>query len=227
MMKSQMKLAAIALLLFGLNCQAFAETRYIKDVIYVPVRSGQSSSYRIVHKGLKSGTKVSMLEESEAGEYSKIRTSGGLEGWVRTQYLSSEPSARLQLAQAKQAIGRLTQDTQPLRAEITTLKEAKTQLSSQFGTLQTDNQALRRELTEIKKISNNAIELNHNNKELVKQNQLLKNDIDLLEADIDRLQGSTQQEWFLNGVFAVGMGGLLCLALPRLFVRRRKSSEWR
>jgi SH3 domain protein len=213
------------MLFMTLGAEALAETRYVVDIMYVPVRSGQSTSHRIIHKGLKSGTKVTLLEQGASG-YSRIRTAGGMEGWMLSRYLTEEPSARLQLAQAKQAIDRLSAEGQPLRAEITALKENNTQLSQQITNLQNDNQSLQKELAEIRQISTNAIELDKNNKALTNQNQLRSNEIDVLKADIELLENRDHQEWFINGVIAVFVGGLLTLVLPRLFTRRKRPSEW-
>ena len=55
---------------------------------------------------------------------------------------------------------------------------------------------------------------------------VLKNRIGVLEADNQRLRDDSWQKWFINGVWATGIGGLLTLLLPRLIPQRKRRSEW-
>jgi len=55
---------------------------------------------------------------------------------------------------------------------------------------------------------------------------VLKNRIAVLEADNQRLRDDSWQKWFINGVWATGIGGLLTLLLPRLIPQRKRRSEW-
>jgi SH3 domain protein len=106
-----------ALLIAGLllSGEVFSQqTIYIRDMLYVPMRSGQGTQYRIVHKGLVSGTPLAVLELSEDNTYTKVRTPKGTEGWVQSQYLSKEPSARNQLKLAKIYIASLHTDNDAL-----------------------------------------------------------------------------------------------------------------
>lgn len=78
------------------------EPRYVSDILYVPLRSGSSSKNRIVHKGLKSGTPITLLEEVEG--WAKVKTRRNLEGWIQSRYLLKSPTAGIKLAQAQQKL---------------------------------------------------------------------------------------------------------------------------
>ena len=53
----------MGLLMASVGAQlSFAETVYIRDTLYVPLRGGQSSEHRILHKGIPSGTELELLE---------------------------------------------------------------------------------------------------------------------------------------------------------------------
>ena len=54
----KLTLLGLVTVLLTLSGQLFAETRYISDKVYVPLRVGDGSKYRIVHRGLPSGTKL-------------------------------------------------------------------------------------------------------------------------------------------------------------------------
>ena len=42
-----------------------SEIRYVTDLIYTPIRTGPGSDYRIVNKGLPSGTQITYFGTSE------------------------------------------------------------------------------------------------------------------------------------------------------------------
>ena len=95
-MKS-LQLPAICVL--SLVClSAGAETMYIRDTLYVPLRTGESLDHRVIHRGLKSGTRVERLEVGSESGFSLVRTGEGLEGWLQSQYLTSEMVAADRLA---------------------------------------------------------------------------------------------------------------------------------
>ena len=45
------------------------ETRYISDMVLVPVRSGPGSDYRIINRGLPSGTVLIVYGQNDDGEW--------------------------------------------------------------------------------------------------------------------------------------------------------------
>ncbi len=63
---------------------------------------------------LGSGTRVTVLKSQ--GGYAKIRTSDGLEGWVKAAYLQKAPTAALRLAQLEQEKQRLEAELEQLRS---------------------------------------------------------------------------------------------------------------
>jgi SH3 domain protein len=71
------------------------ETQYVSDKVLVPVRSGAGADYRIVNRGLPSGTALLVFAESDDGEWAEIETRGGTRGWIPSQYLQQEPPAAL------------------------------------------------------------------------------------------------------------------------------------
>ena len=64
-----------------------AEVVYVRDVIYVPLREGQSSEDRVLHNGLRSGTRLERLTKNTETGNSLVRTKNGMEGWIPNQYL--------------------------------------------------------------------------------------------------------------------------------------------
>ena len=93
------------------------QPRFISDVLYVPLRSGASTGHRVVHKGLKSGSKITLLEENDNG-WARIKTSKGTEGWIQKRYLLVQPTASIQLANAQAQIKKITSKAGPLSEKL-------------------------------------------------------------------------------------------------------------
>ena len=75
---------------------ALAEPAWVSDQFEIMLRSGPSTS-NAIQLMVDSGTRLEVVERDAQSGYSRVRTSGGTEGWVLTRYLMSEPSAREQL----------------------------------------------------------------------------------------------------------------------------------
>lgn len=217
----------LTLLIAGLlvSGQVYSEqTVYIRDMLYVPLRSGQGNQFRIVHKGLVSGTPLRVIEVSPDENYTKVLTPKGIEGWIQTQYLSKEPSARNQLKLAKISIAKLQSDNDSLSKQLSSLHSKDKSMTKEFNSTVNQNEQLEAELKQIKEVSSNAIRLDSENQRLLNENQVLKNELDVLSADNQRLNDMKESESFMNGALAVLIGVMITLIVPRLWPK--KNSDW-
>jgi SH3 domain protein len=202
------------------------DVRYISDKQYIPVRGGPGNEFRILHRGLPTGTRLSVAKMSEDGEWAEITTDGGTAGWLRAQYLQAEPPAQSRLDDllAKtQAAGGLTN---ALQEEITVLQTERDGLLAQVADQETQAGTLVAELNQLKQISGNAQQLDADNRRLVVDTEQLRSQVDMLEAENQRLHDKVDSEDFLNGALAVLLGVIITLVVPRLWPKRRKSSSW-
>lgn len=217
-------LRALALLLpLLLALPAAAETRYISDVLRVPLRKSPCGSCAIIHSGLKSGTQLQLLDTRD--EWAQVETPGGERGWLPHQYLTQEPVAREQLDAARANAEYLGDENEKLQAQLAELREENEELAKQVAQLERRKSELETEVSNIRKVSGNALSLQEQNEELVKRNRMLQSEIDVLTATRDQLQRDKSQRWFLYGGLAVFLGAILAMLLPRL-KPRRKFSEW-
>ena len=203
---------------------ANAETRYITDKVYVPLRVGDGTKFRIIHKGLPSGTRLDLLETREASGYARVRTASGIEGWLPAHYLVSTPVARTRLDEANSQIDKLKADNTALSEKLAALNSETAETGSTLEQLQQENSTLSDRLQEIQRVSANAIKLDEDNRRLLESNQMLSNEVDVLKTDNARLRENDENEFFLNGAFAVILGVLIALVIPRLAPKKR--SEW-
>lgn len=218
--------ALIIALLYSHPILSQTKTAYIKDTLYVPIRSGDSNQYRILHKGLKSGTKLNIIEENDDKTWVKVTTENGTEGWLPSQFISTSKTANLLVDSYKS-------DAEKARKE---LNELKTSYASTDAKLKkealtaeeyfNENTKLTLELQKIKSISSNAIAMDQNYQDLLEQHELLKTKYDTLFAENENLKADQRLSFLLYGAGLIILGMLLMIILPMLKPKQR-FSEWK
>lgn len=217
--------AVLVFSLLALTIPAMAQSsRYIRDELYVPLRSGQGLEYRIINKGLPSGTRLTLLETNESSGWSRVRTSSGAEGWIETQYLTDQPVAKDLLERANKELAKLRENNGELRQQLQTVRSDSNATGNELEKFKQENERLNTELDELKRISGNAVKLDRDNKQLLQTNEMLRNQLEVVQTDNQRLRDSDENEAFLNGAIAVIIGVMIALVVPRLWPKRK--SEW-
>ncbi len=216
----------IAILAMALVCSvATAQSRmYIDDNNQVPLRSGQSLEYRILHRGLPAGTPVEVLEQNEDSGYSRVRTQAGQEGWLLSRFLTPQPIARDRLQAAEKKLAQVSEKNSELTAQHKNLLQENKRLEGENARLKNDGQQVQEELLHIKRISENAVALDRRNQELQEQNQQLKGEVELLTAENQRLTDNADTDNMLIGAALVLLGVIIAVVLP--WMRPRKKSSW-
>ncbi len=209
----------------GFSLQAMAEARYISDILHVPMRSGPTNSNKIVHRGLKSGTRVEFIRQ-ENEEFSLVRTKEGVEGYIRTQYLLKNVGAREQVAIERTKVERLQKENKKLSTKLGELTTQNSSLKNSGAQSSQQSTRLKKELDELKAISSKAVTMVARNKALVEKNVLLNNRIETLELENSRLSDDSAHQWYLYGAVTIIIGILMGLAAPLLRSRRKSSSDW-
>lgn len=198
---------------------AWAETMWISDEFTVPMRSGPSDGHRIVHRGLASGTELEVLGVDTAAEYTRVRTSGGLEGWISSQYLIKHPIAQVQLVAANNRIQALERQLAQRGEALTELKSTSTEAAATGDRLAAEVARLEAELADVKQISAGALEEHARAQELASLNTRLRAEVDDLTEESQRLESNTEQKWLLIGGVLV-LGGLAAGAAIKARPRR-------
>ena len=206
---------------------AFAqETQYISDMVLVPVRSGAGANYRIVNRGLPSGTALLVFSQSDDGEWAEIETRGGTRGWIPTQYLQKDPPAgllindlRLELEQVRGERDRVVSQLNQSSTEATEADETIIELQSTLDSTQA-------ELTEVKRVSAAALDLDLLNQQLVAELESERSDADLLRLENVRLRERIANNQILDGAMAVLLGVILAIVAPRLWPKKKRQDGW-
>ncbi|MGL6160798.1 MAG: TIGR04211 family SH3 domain-containing protein [Microbulbifer sp.] len=225
-MKKLTGIAAAALLAASTFTVAqTGSTRYITDELHVPMRSGKGNEFRILHRGLPSGTKLTLLEDDPNEGWARVRIPEGEEGWVRRQYLVAEPVAEIKLQRAEANLARFEKMEGNLGGEVRRLEGENHKLNTALQAAQEKSRQLEKELNELKALSADTVALNQRHQKLLHQHELLKQEQIMAEAEIQRLSGSDTQKWYMYGALSVGLGAILAMIAPHLRPRRRRS-EW-
>ena len=219
-------LSATLTLFFAQPSLAESKIAYVKDILYVPVRSGDGNQYRIVHKGLKSGTQLNVISVNDDNTWSKITTNGDIEGWVPNQFISQNKTANLLVDEYRSAADKARKQLEELKITHTnTVNELKKQeLTS--NTYFDEKTQLTLELQKIKSISTNAIEMDQNYQALLEKHELLKTKYDSLFAENENLKADQRLSFLLYGAGLLILGMLLMVILPMLKPKQR-FSEWK
>jgi SH3 domain protein len=220
-------LRGLALLLSLPIAGAFSqETQYISDMVLVPVRSGAGANYRIVNRGLPSGTALLVFSQSDDGEWAEIETRGGTRGWIPTQYLQKDPPAgllindlRLELEQVRGERDRVVSQLNQSSTEATEADETIVELQSTLESTQA-------ELTEVKRVSAAALDLDLLNQQLVAELESERSDADLLRLENVRLRERIANNQILDGAMAVLLGVILAIVAPRLWPKKKRQDGW-
>ncbi len=212
-------LIALAASTFALPAVQAEEMRYVSDTLYVQLRGGPSTEYRSL-KVLPSGEHLTYL--SEEGDFTQVKTSGGTEGWVSTQYLSDEPIAREKLKDALSEI-------ESLKAQLAKAQSAAAEKTSDqppaviVPEVEMSDEELENE--RLDNIIQDSPLLTTTSRELGIRNQQLELKIETLEAENEQLRKDKRNIYLLYGGGLVFIGIIAGLILPNLR-GRRSNSGW-
>lgn len=207
------------------NTFASAATQYISDEFRVPLRNSPCNKCKIVHRGLKTGLSLTVLEVQD--EWTQVRTPSGLEGWMPNQYLSKTPIARDRIEKYRTQADSLAAENRELKKKLNEITNNNNQLTNQLNDLDKNNTAITEELSNIRTISADAVNLHEQNRELLKLNKELQTDLNVVTATKEQLEKNQLQRWFVYGGLLVFLSTILSAVLPHLKPKKKGYSEWR
>lgn len=222
-MKSSLSVLLVLTLGLALGT-ADARTAYVTDEFKITLRSGESATHRILRM-LPTGQQLEVLSSDAQSGYSKVRTPGGVEGYVLTRQLVDAPVARDRLAAAEAEVRALKAAPGELRSRLATLTEEHRELQQAHEELKRAKTQVDQEFAALQRTASNSVRIANERNELRKQVRTITREIEDIKQQNRELENKTAQNWFLIGAGVVVGGIILGLILPHLRVRRRKS-DW-
>lgn len=218
----------ITLLVLLIYCALYpilvaAETRYVSDQLEVTLRRGPTLSHAVLRM-LKSGTALEVLENDAESGHTRVKTQGGVEGWVLSRYLSVEPTARMQLEKMIKEFNHVDNADSSVLAQLKTIKSEYESAHRRVAQLESENKQLEEQLASIKHTAANVLSIDKENKKFRQKLATSEEHLNSLQVENSELHNSKNRDWFFAGA-AVLVGGLLLgLILPRL--AQRKTSRY-
>ncbi len=208
--------------LLAVSLTAHAETRYVTDQFKITMRSGSSTSNKILRM-LPSGYALDVLQTDPASGYSQVRTADGSVGYVLTRQLQDNPSARSQLSSLRERLKELQQTPDKLSARLAELQEAHKKLQSEDTALRRDRDRLASQLDQLKRTSTEAIQTARERDDLRGKVQAQARQLDELNRENRELRYQSAKNWFMVGAGVIVLGILIGFLLPRLRLPQRRS----
>ena len=204
--------------------QAWSETRYVSDELSIPMRTGASNKHRIVYFP-KSGTPLTIKETSEDGSFVHVSSPGGKEGWVETQYLMNQASARKRIVSVSKKLEQSRALEKELKQQVKELNAENRELTEQLKQGQREIKSQESSMEKLKRISANPVALANKNKTLEDQLSKLTASNKMLTEENDMLSNASAKDWFILGA-AVSLGSLLFGLLITRINWKRKRHSW-
>lgn len=199
---------------------AWAQAAWVSDEFEVTLRTGPSTS-NAIELMVSSGTRLEILEADAETGYTRVRTSGGTEGWVLTRYLMDEPSAREQLETLSQQLTSANAEGASMSTQLGAIRDEYDTASRTINQLQSDNAALQAEIDDISSKAANTLAIDRQNQELQQQLTDAEIQVSVLEQEKEQLVSQSNRNWFMTGAAVMLLGIVLGLILPRMKFQRR------
>jgi SH3 domain protein len=201
---------------------ASAAPGWIGDTVFVPVRSGAGTGFRIVHRGLRTGTQVEIIDFPEGAEWAQIRM-GEIEGFINAQYLVRTPPAMIRLEQLERQHEQLRQQLAEARQQVTSLTGERNQLTADNRRLSGDLTAQNQEVSRLQDVAADPIRLDRANRELNEELSRLRTELNTVQAENAMLRSDRTSSMWLVGA-SILIGGWLIGWLMKSRSSRARSS---
>jgi len=218
------KYIAFFLVMLSSNA-ALAKSVYVTDSMKYTLRSGASSSHKVIRM-LPSGTRLKLLETDKATGYSKVSTNSGVVGYIPTRFTLNQPISRWFLDKANKKLEQLSAENKLLKTDLGALKSDNKNSLSSNQSLEKERNQLDKELNNLRKTASNAIQLQRQRNELQERVVHVERELQQLKRKNQTLEDSSNQDWFLYGGILSFLGIFFGLLIPKIRWQRRTQSNW-
>ncbi len=194
---------------------SFAETRYVTDLLKLPLRTGPSTEYKILAL-VVSGQQLEVVEPGE--NWSLVRLANGKEGYVLNRYLVEQPTSAVRLEQLQSKYTTLRQQATALIEENSRFKEENQTFKS---SLDSNEKALTTDYKELKASAAEFLNLKKKYQEVSTQLAEKTKRANALDKELRGLEMNQYIKWFLAGSGVLLVGFIIGFSAKR--GRRRPS----
>lgn len=210
----------LALLLILLATPAWGE--YVADVFEVTLRTGPSTSHKIVAM-LKSGQAVQVLEEGEGWTRVKVSSGPGAgnEGWLLSRFLMKRAPYEALAQKLQQENAELKEKLATLENHWSTAASREKQLSQELAETSQAIESLRSEYETLKEGASEYLELKAQFEETRAALESAEETVKKLAMENENLRFSQKIKWFVTGAAVLLCGWVIGLIMGRQQKKRR------
>ena len=180
--------------------------RYVTDQFKITMRQGAGLRYQIVRM-LSTGDRLQVIQQDAQSGYTEVSTQDGAQGWVLTRYLMDHPTARAQLAQARQSLDQTNTKLKSIADTLSQTQDALKAKTQAEADLQERYDALQKQYTTLRETAKNAVAVADENHTLKQRTALLSKQLSAVTSENDTLKNTGLLRWFMAG------GGVLLVGL--------------
>jgi SH3 domain protein len=179
-----------------MNAIATGETYYIAPASELPLRADKGPRKKIVAV-LADGTKVTLVER--AGEWSRIRTESGKEGWILHRYLTKDTPLNIKVKQLQTANRQLKEDLKKISAERTTTSKAFNECDNNLTNCRIALDKLREQYETLRKDAAEVLQIKEMLKASEEELAATKSELTATKQRLENLKNNSNIKWFLAG----------------------------
>jgi SH3 domain protein len=212
------RIVFIVICVMCFSAVGFAETRYVTDLLKLPLRTGPSTEYKILAL-VESGQQVEVVEPGES--WSMVRLQNGKEGYVLNRYLVARPTSAVQLAELQSKYTALRQQANTLIEENNRFKEENKTFKSSLDSNQKAFEKLDTEYKDLKAGAAEFLSLKKKYQEVSTKLAEQTKRANTLDKELSGLEMNQYIKWFLAGSGVLLVGFIIGFSAKR--GRRRPS----
>lgn len=206
--------------LFFFVAPVWADTRYVIDELSVNMRKGMGTDYGI-NAVLKSGDRVTVLNDYDNQGYSRVRTADGKVGFILSRFLSRQATGSVRAERMVAQLEELKKKNAELEQALASTRTARTGAEEQIAELAQTRDKLQTRLDWIEEASADTVRIADENQKLRERVLAMESELTNLRQDNRELKSWHQGQKV--GAFVLGIGLVVGWLLGRF---RRSSSTW-
>jgi SH3 domain protein len=201
---------------------AEAETVYVTANLTLTLKNEESMRGKVLQT-LSIGTPLTVIKVNKKSGFTQVRTVNGIEGYIETRHISTEPPDLNQNETSSKLIESLQTENTSLKSELAQVKSSITPGTTLEQSLANERDQLKRNLSELKMTTSSCSQLKTERDDLRERFVSADRELQQLKLENQALKDGASQDWFLYGGILALAGVLLGFILPKLGWRRKSS----
>jgi SH3 domain protein len=209
-----------ALIVLSMEYGLYAKGLYVRDRVNLPLKKSPSENSQVM--GMANSNDYLDVKE-ESGDWVKVTTPDGQEGWVATRLLTSETPKALIVEQLNEKVKSLANTIDALQERNKILEKENRELKYSVSNLNTAIGKSKGEYDNLKQASSTYLELKEFHEKLVSADQAKTKQMEALTKENSSLKTSERLKFTLVGGGFIIIGMILGIMLQSVRLKPKRS----